>query len=70
MAPWRSSIGLGVPWHSSVLALGEVRARRVTDLVNRLTEAGGTTARVTSEPGTNTYFVLMRDPEGNEFCVA
>jgi Glyoxalase-like domain len=47
----------------------EVRTQRVTDLVRRITEAGGTTVRVMNEPGTNQYAVVMQDPEGNEFCV-
>lgn len=50
------------------------RARLVEELVNHLVGAGATVHH--RHPGdlegqdAGGYFVLMRDPEGNEFCVA
>jgi hypothetical protein len=42
--------------------------RRVVDaVVARLTEAGASTVRDMQERGE--YWVVMQDPEGNEFCV-
>lgn len=46
---------------------GDERERLVEEHVARLTEAGGTTAwRMKNE---RSNCVVMRDPEGNEFCV-
>jgi hypothetical protein len=45
------------------------RTERVTATVERLTKAGATVLRVTDEPESERYSVLMQDPEGNEFCV-
>ncbi|WP_299541293.1 VOC family protein [uncultured Streptomyces sp.] len=46
-----------------------VRTERVDATVERLTGRGATVSRVRDEPGMDSYAVLMRDPEGNEFCV-
>ncbi|MER6459817.1 VOC family protein [Streptomyces sp. NPDC001228] len=46
-----------------------VRTRRVDATVSRLVEAGAAVLRVTDEPDDGQYAVLLRDPEGNEFCV-
>jgi hypothetical protein len=43
------------------------RRRVVTAEVARLTDAGASTLREMEERGE--YWVVMRDPEGNEFCV-
>jgi hypothetical protein len=43
------------------------RRRVVTTEVARLTDAGASTLREMEERGE--YWVVMRDPEGNEFCV-
>jgi hypothetical protein len=45
------------------------RTERVTATVERLTKAGATVSRITDEPDSQHYAVLMQDPEGNEFCV-
>ena len=37
--------------------------------VERLVAAGATVFRVLSEDGVDYYAVVMRDPEGNEFCL-
>jgi glyoxalase superfamily protein len=42
------------------------RRPRVDAAVERLTAAGATVLRVADE---NEYWVVMQDPEGNEFCV-
>jgi hypothetical protein len=47
---------------------GEERARRVEEQVTRLTEAGASVAW--REKDIRGSSVVMRDPEGNEFCVA
>lgn len=44
-----------------------VRRQRVADTVARLVAAGATVQRETTETGGT--FVVMQDPEGNEFCV-
>ncbi|HWM40523.1 MAG TPA: VOC family protein [Streptomyces sp.] len=46
-----------------------VRIERATSKVERLTEAGAEVVRIVDEPGMDYYFVVLRDPEGNEFCV-
>lgn len=46
-----------------------VRRERVTAAVARLTRAGATLVRLTDEPDPDHYAALLRDPEGNEFCV-
>ncbi|MFF2523324.1 VOC family protein [Streptomyces liangshanensis] len=46
-----------------------VRAERVSATVERLVEAGAGVLRTTDEPDAGQYAVLLRDPEGNEFCV-
>lgn len=48
----------------------EVRRQRVTAKVARLADAGATVLRTTDEPDAGAYAVVLRDPEGNEFCVA
>jgi hypothetical protein len=45
----------------------EVRRERVDVEVERLVEAGATKTRAVNERGE--YWVVMADPEGNEFCV-
>jgi glyoxalase superfamily protein len=55
-------------------ATGDERRRRVDAEVERLTAAGATTVAatedwVTEEPALAEYWVVMQDPEGNEFCV-
>jgi len=47
---------------------GEERARRIEEHVTRLTEAGASVAW--REKDIRGSSVVMRDPEGNEFCVA
>lgn len=47
----------------------ELRKGRVDETVERLTGAGATVVRVLDELDTH-YGVVLRDPEGNEFCVA
>ncbi|MCF6523141.1 VOC family protein [Streptomyces sp. JJ36] len=46
-----------------------IRRERVAATVERLTGAGATVLRVMDEPGAAYYAVVLRDPEGNEFCV-
>jgi hypothetical protein len=48
-------------------AAGEKRARLRAAHVARLVSAGGTVLRELDEPGGRC--TVMRDPEGNEFCV-
>jgi hypothetical protein len=50
------------------LPLAERRAR-VDAAVEVLLRAGATRLRVVDATGQDHYFVLMQDPEGNEFCV-
>ncbi|SFP78185.1 hypothetical protein SAMN05421810_103396 [Amycolatopsis arida] len=45
------------------------RTRRVDTAVERLTAAGATVLRTMDEPGRDYYCVVLRDPEGTEFCV-
>ncbi|MFF8958265.1 VOC family protein [Streptomyces sp. NPDC014894] len=47
-----------------------VRTQRVDTTVERLTGAGATVLRVMDRPDMDYYAVVLRDPEGNEFCVA
>jgi hypothetical protein len=47
----------------------EIRRERVDAEAERLVNAGASTLRVLSEPGIDHYAVVMRDPEGNEFCI-
>jgi hypothetical protein len=50
----------------------EQRVRIVDALVDDLVAIGGTVDRRTrdDDPDDPFYYVVMRDPEGNEFCVA
>ena len=43
------------------------RRRRVDDAVERLIGLGATKLRTVEEP--HAHFVVMQDPEGNEFCL-
>jgi hypothetical protein len=61
----RVHLDLNVSGGPSV-ALDE-RRRRIDTEVVRLREAGATVLREAEENGE--YWVVMRDPEGNEFCV-
>jgi hypothetical protein len=45
------------------------RRVKVDAEVERLAAAGATRLTVLAEPGLDHYAVVMRDPEGNEFCV-
>ena len=45
----------------------EQRRARVANAVSRLTQAGATKVREVDEPCG--HFVVMTDPEGNEFCL-
>jgi hypothetical protein len=45
----------------------EVRRERVTAEVQRLQRVGARQLRIGDERGE--YYVVMQDPEGNEFCV-
>ncbi|QWF83605.1 VOC family protein [Amycolatopsis sp. CA-230715] len=45
------------------------RTARVTAKVERLVAAGATVFQVLDRPGMDYYAVVLRDPEGNEFCV-
>ena len=45
------------------------RRRRVDAEADRLVAAGATRFRVLSEEAVDHYGVVMRDPEGNEFCL-
>ncbi|MGW0563525.1 VOC family protein [Streptomyces sp. NPDC003016] len=47
----------------------DVRTRRVTDTVRRLTDTGATVFRVLDRPDMEFCAVVLQDPEGNEFCV-
>jgi hypothetical protein len=46
------------------------RRERVDAKVAELRAAGASVARTGDEPEMDHYFAVMRDPEGNEFCVA
>jgi hypothetical protein len=48
----------------------ETRREQVDTEVERLTDLGATVVRVPTEPSMDHYGITMRDPEGNEFCVA
>ena len=45
----------------------EERRRRVADAVERAVAAGATRVKAYDEPGQ--HWVVMQDPEGNEFCL-
>jgi hypothetical protein len=47
----------------------ETRRQRVDAKVERLTALGGTVLRTTDAPESGSYYIVMQDPEGNEFCV-
>ena len=47
-------------------AAGSDRAEEIGAFVDRLTALGATKLRTVKDSG---YFVVMADPEGNEFCV-
>jgi hypothetical protein len=47
-----------------------VRKQRVEAEVDRLVRAGATRLRTSDEEVADRYFVVMQDPEGNEFCVS
>lgn len=46
------------------------RRERVDAEADRLVGAGATRLRVSDEEVANHYFVVMQDPEGNEFCLS
>jgi catechol 2,3-dioxygenase-like lactoylglutathione lyase family enzyme len=46
---------------------GEERRRRVTAAVDRAVAAGATVRETFDEPGE--HWVVLQDPEGNEFCL-
>jgi catechol 2,3-dioxygenase-like lactoylglutathione lyase family enzyme len=50
----------------------DVATRRVTvrARVDELVALGARVASVTDDPDSGTFFVVLQDPEGNEFCVA
>jgi hypothetical protein len=48
-------------------ASGDARRERLTEEVQRLTELGAEQIRSVDEMGE--HWIVMRDPEGNEFCV-
>jgi hypothetical protein len=50
------------------VALDE-KKRRVHEKVGRLVAAGGTEVEVFDLPDRGEYWIVMQDPEGNEFCV-
>jgi hypothetical protein len=47
----------------------DVRRQRVDAKVEELTALGATILRATEAPDADHYYVVMQDPEGNEFCV-
>ncbi|HZD69898.1 MAG TPA: VOC family protein [Actinomycetes bacterium] len=47
-----------------------VRKRRVEAEVDRLVGAGASRLRTSDEEVADRYFVVMQDPEGNEFCLS
>ncbi len=47
----------------------ETRRRRVNAEADRLVGLGATRLRVSDAEVVDHYFVVMQDPEGNEFCV-
>jgi hypothetical protein len=46
------------------------RRERVDAEVDRLVGAGATKLHVSDEVGVDHYFVVVQDPEGNEFCLS
>lgn len=46
------------------------RRERVTTVVDRVLNAGASVLRVMDLPEMDYYAVVLKDPEGNEFCVA
>ena len=48
----------------------QTRRERVDAEADRLVRAGATRLRVLEQEGLDHYAVTMRDPEGNEFCIA
>ncbi|HEX2357416.1 MAG TPA: VOC family protein [Micromonosporaceae bacterium] len=47
----------------------QTRRERVTAEADRLVDAGATVLRTLSEPGVDHFAIVLRDPEGNEFCL-
>jgi hypothetical protein len=47
-----------------------LRKQRVEAEVDRLIGAGATRLRTFDEAVAERYFVVMQDPEGNEFCLS
>jgi catechol 2,3-dioxygenase-like lactoylglutathione lyase family enzyme len=47
-----------------------VRRQRVEAEVDRLVRAGASRLRTSNEEVVDRYFVVMQDPEGNEFCLS
>jgi hypothetical protein len=47
-----------------------LRKQRVEAEVDRLIGAGATRLRTFDEVVADRYFVVMQDPEGNEFCLS
>jgi predicted enzyme related to lactoylglutathione lyase len=47
----------------------ETREQRVDAKAERLAALGGTVLRVTDAPEAGSYYIVMQDPEGDEFCV-
>jgi predicted enzyme related to lactoylglutathione lyase len=47
----------------------QTRRERVTAEADRLVDAGATILRTLSEPGVDHFAIVLRDPEGNEFCL-
>jgi hypothetical protein len=47
-----------------------LRKQRVEAEVDRLIRAGATRLRTFDEVVADRYFVVMQDPEGNEFCLS
>jgi hypothetical protein len=48
----------------------EVRKQRVEAEADRLVRAGASRLRTLDEEVADRYFVVMQDPEGNEFCLS
>ncbi|MFI6691501.1 VOC family protein [Streptomyces sp. NPDC050433] len=46
-----------------------MRKERITAKADRLVAAGATVSRVMDEPSMDYFGIVLRDPEGNEFCV-
>ncbi len=47
-----------------------LRKQRVEAEVDRLHRAGATRLRTSDQEVADRYFVVMQDPEGNEFCLS